>query len=164
MANETVIKGGTVYDGTGAQGVRADVGIAGGRITEVGPNLDGDRVPRGPLGGQVGALQRSQFAVGGRVLVGRTGQVDEVQQRAGREPLLEPGVDLGRGPARVEPAAKRRRAEPADPGSAAGLLVGEQSELAGDPVRQRSGGDRGEVGLDDDLLHRRREQLDQVGR
>ncbi|HLM17054.1 MAG TPA: amidohydrolase family protein [Acidimicrobiia bacterium] len=44
MANETVIKGGTVYDGTGAPGVRADVGIAGGRVTEVGPNLDGYRV------------------------------------------------------------------------------------------------------------------------
>src|SRR4051794_27284925 len=44
MANETVIKGGTVYDGTGAPGVRADVGIAGGRVTEVGPNLEGDRV------------------------------------------------------------------------------------------------------------------------
>jgi N-acyl-D-amino-acid deacylase len=44
MANETVIKGGTVYDGTGVPGVRADVGIAGGRITEVGPDVDGDRV------------------------------------------------------------------------------------------------------------------------
>ena len=44
MANETVIKGGTVHDGTGSAGVRADVGIAGGRITEIGPNLEGDRV------------------------------------------------------------------------------------------------------------------------
>src|SRR4051812_43455551 len=44
MANETVIKGGTVYDGTGGAGVRADVGIAGGRITEIGPNLDGERI------------------------------------------------------------------------------------------------------------------------
>ncbi len=44
MANETVIKGGTVVDGTGAPGVRADVGIAGGRVTEIGPDLDGDRV------------------------------------------------------------------------------------------------------------------------
>jgi N-acyl-D-aspartate/D-glutamate deacylase len=44
MANETVIKGGTVYDGTGAPRVRADVGITDGRITEIGPNLAGDRV------------------------------------------------------------------------------------------------------------------------
>jgi N-acyl-D-aspartate/D-glutamate deacylase len=44
MANETVIKGGTVHDGTGAAGVRADVGIAAGRITEIGANLEGDRV------------------------------------------------------------------------------------------------------------------------
>ena len=39
-----VIKGGTVHDGSGAAGTRADVGIADGRITEIGPNLDGDRV------------------------------------------------------------------------------------------------------------------------
>jgi N-acyl-D-amino-acid deacylase len=44
MANQLVIKGGTVHDGSGAAGTRADVGIADGRITEVGPNLDGDRV------------------------------------------------------------------------------------------------------------------------
>ena len=44
MANQLVIKGGTLYDGSGAPGVRADVGIAGGRITEIGPGLDGDRV------------------------------------------------------------------------------------------------------------------------
>ncbi len=44
MANETVIKGGTVVDGTGAPGVRADVGIGGGRVTEIGSNLSGERV------------------------------------------------------------------------------------------------------------------------
>jgi len=44
MANEMVIRGGMVHDGTGAPGVRADVGIAGDRITEIGVNLDGDRV------------------------------------------------------------------------------------------------------------------------
>ena len=44
MGNQLVIKGGTVHDGTGAPGRRADVGIADGRVTEIGPNLDGDRV------------------------------------------------------------------------------------------------------------------------
>jgi N-acyl-D-aspartate/D-glutamate deacylase len=41
---ELVIKGGTVVDGNGTPGVVADVSIDGGRITEVGPNLKGDRV------------------------------------------------------------------------------------------------------------------------
>ena len=41
---EIVIKGGTVIDGTGTPGVAADVAIDGGRVTEVGPNLKGDRV------------------------------------------------------------------------------------------------------------------------
>ena len=41
--NELVIRGGTVVDGSGAAGVRADIGIADGRITEVGTNLKGDR-------------------------------------------------------------------------------------------------------------------------
>ena len=39
-----VLKGGTVLDGSGAAGVRADVGLAGGRIAAVAPELDGAAV------------------------------------------------------------------------------------------------------------------------
>src|SRR6195256_4993437 len=41
--SDLVIRGGTVIDGTGAPGVRADVSIDGGKITEIGLGLEGDR-------------------------------------------------------------------------------------------------------------------------
>src|SRR6058998_2475810 len=42
-STDLVIRGGTVYDGTGSEGRRADVAIAGGIITEIGPDLRGER-------------------------------------------------------------------------------------------------------------------------
>src|SRR4051812_49671867 len=41
MADELVIRGGTVYDGTGAEGRRADVAVSDGVITEIGSNIAG---------------------------------------------------------------------------------------------------------------------------
>src|SRR5262245_47622038 len=43
MAGLIVIRGGTVIDGTGAPGRRADVAIEAGRIREIGANLRGGR-------------------------------------------------------------------------------------------------------------------------
>jgi N-acyl-D-amino-acid deacylase len=43
MDGEIVIRGGTLIDGTGAPGRRADVAVSGGRIAGVGPDLRGTR-------------------------------------------------------------------------------------------------------------------------
>jgi N-acyl-D-amino-acid deacylase len=43
MPADIVIRGGTVYDGSGAPGLDADVAIAEGMIEEIGPDLRGDR-------------------------------------------------------------------------------------------------------------------------
>ena len=44
MSDAQVIRGGTVIDGTGAPGYRADVRIVGGRIDAIGSGLDGGEV------------------------------------------------------------------------------------------------------------------------
>src|SRR5580692_8934480 len=44
MSADIVIRGGTVIDGTGSPGRRADVAITGGRISAVGDGLEGGRV------------------------------------------------------------------------------------------------------------------------
>jgi N-acyl-D-aspartate/D-glutamate deacylase len=41
---DVVIRGGTVIDGTGAPGRRADVGITDGVISEIGDGIDGRQV------------------------------------------------------------------------------------------------------------------------
>jgi N-acyl-D-amino-acid deacylase len=43
MPADLVIRGGTVFDGTGAPGRAADVAVSGGLITEIGANLQGAR-------------------------------------------------------------------------------------------------------------------------
>ena len=43
MSLDVAIRGGTVVDGTGASPRVADVGIVGGRVVEIGPNLDARR-------------------------------------------------------------------------------------------------------------------------
>jgi N-acyl-D-aspartate/D-glutamate deacylase len=44
MSDEVVMRGGTVVDGTGAPGRRADVLVAGGVVRAIGDDLSGDRV------------------------------------------------------------------------------------------------------------------------
>src|SRR5215216_7743821 len=43
MADVTVVRGGTIVDGTGAPGVPGDVAIADGKIVAIGTGLSGDR-------------------------------------------------------------------------------------------------------------------------
>jgi N-acyl-D-amino-acid deacylase len=43
MQAETIVRGGTVVDGSGAPGYAADIAIAGGMIMEIGHNLRGER-------------------------------------------------------------------------------------------------------------------------
>ena len=43
MSADVVIRGGTVYDGTGSPGRDADVAITGGVIEAIGPDLSGKR-------------------------------------------------------------------------------------------------------------------------
>jgi N-acyl-D-aspartate/D-glutamate deacylase len=44
VSEQLVIRGGTVMDGTGEPGIRADVAITNGRISAIGDSLDGDEV------------------------------------------------------------------------------------------------------------------------
>jgi N-acyl-D-amino-acid deacylase len=53
MAFDMLIKHGTVVDGTGAAGVRADVGIHGGQITALATDLEGEAAREIDARGQI---------------------------------------------------------------------------------------------------------------
>ena len=93
--------------------------------------------------------------------------VDQVGQwlRRGRGGVvLQPTAYVARRPARVEGPPQRRRTEPEDRRATPRLLVGQQPQLPGQPVGDRSGSDGGQIGLQHDLLHGGREGVGQVGR
>ena len=72
-------------------------------------------------------------------------------------------MHLGRRPAHVEGAAHRPRAEPVDGRSAAGLDVGQQLQPPGQLGLERAGCDRGQVGLDQHVVDRLRQQVARAG-
>jgi len=87
--------------------------------------------------------------------------VDQVAQRLRHRcagSLREQVLDVGGRVARVERAPNRRRAEPVDGGAAGRLHVGEQRELAAELAVKGTRGDRGEVGLQQDMVERLRQQ------
>jgi N-acyl-D-aspartate/D-glutamate deacylase len=61
--SDLVIRGGTVIDGTGAPGVRADVAVDAGKITEIGAGLAGDRELNDP---SLAAIDDGRVAYGAR--------------------------------------------------------------------------------------------------
>ncbi len=71
--------------------------------------------------------------------------------------------DVGGGPSGVQGAADGLGREPVDGGAAGGLDVGGEREFAGEVGDERAGRDRGQVGLDEDLVDGRRKVLLQRG-
>ena len=68
-------------------------------------------------------------------------------------------MHLGRGPAGVERPSYGGGSEAVDGGPAAGLHVSDQGQLARELLLERTGRDRGQVGLQQHVVHRSREQV-----
>ena len=87
--------------------------------------------------------------------------LDEIAQglrhRGSRVPL-EKAQQIGGRPAGVESAPDRGVAEPVDGGSAGGLHVGRHPEPGGEVAAQRARRHRGQVGLQQDVVQRFRQQ------
>ena len=106
MAYDLVIKGGTVVDGSGLPGYRADLGIQDGMIAKIG-DLKGQAAKETiDAEGQIG-LPTDGLLVSGRV--GR--MAPAVNQR----PFTRRAPVVGHTPARHPNDARRWRAPPAAP-------------------------------------------------
>ena len=93
--------------------------------------------------------------------VGAGGVVDEVRQRLGDRGPGDVGherVQLGRGPADVERATYGLGGEPVDGRAAPRLHLGRELQPAGQVGLERAGGDGGQVGLEQHVVDRLREQ------
>jgi N-acyl-D-aspartate/D-glutamate deacylase len=108
---DLVIRGGTVYDGTGAPGAPADVGVRGDRIVAVGAVVDrgAEELEAGGLAVPPGVIDvhtHDHFAVLQEPAMGLQDPAGR-HQRRGRQLRLRRGALRGR-PAPLPPPASRR--------------------------------------------------------
>ena len=141
MPADIVIRGGTVFDGSGAPGRAADVAIADGVIREIGPNLRGDaRARRVGLRGRA-RLHRHPHALRRAGVLGSGAAAVVVPRRhhRGRRQLrLHDRADPPRAPRRDRAHARERRGHgPGDARPRASRGTSRRSPSTSTSVRRR---------------------------